>query len=401
MRRTQTGRTPLSEAYDTPFVFDKQLVSVASKVRVPERTKLLGPGHPLFDTLIEWAIRDARQAFAKGALLVDPNIAKPQRLWLVRSTIEDSRTEKRKRLAHERLTVVAMDHIGLRATSPSYLLNCLPPEGDPPMPDLPGRSTEEIQAWAYEEITEKQLRYVKNVRSEECDLRREYLNTAFTDLILELQSKLNDLQQGQLYGENNYQEQERLHKRIEELKARKAERLKELDLMRRLTANLPDVLTQAIVVPSPVAALESEKDVPSKGIPMRRDDEVEAIAMDVAMRYERSRGWTPTDVSSDREHYDIRSEGPNGEKRFIEVKGRSQTGAIILTGPEVDKLRQLGDRAWLYIVTYCKGEQPRLHIIQDPISKLNPEMLYRQVQYFVEESDWLDKGDKVHPREIL
>lgn len=388
-------RTPLSERYDTPFVFDKQLVSVASKVRVPERTKLLGPGHPLFDTLIEWAIRGARQAFAKGALLVDPNIAKPQRLWLVRSTIEDGRLESRKRLAHERLTVVAMDHMGLRATSPSYLLNCLPPEGDPPMPDLPERSTEEIQAWAYEEITEKQLRYVQTVRAEECNLRRQYLNTAFTDLILELQGELNDLQQAQLFGEDNSQERERLQRRIEELKARKAERLKELDLMMRLTANLPDVLTQAIVVPSPVAALESEKEVPSKGIPMRRDDEVEAIAMDVAMRYERSRGWTPTDVSSDGEHYDIRSEGPNGEKRFIEVKGRSQTGAIILTGPEVDKLRQLGDRAWLYIVTHCKGAQPRLRIIQDPISKLNPEMLYRQVQFLVEENDWARKGEEV------
>ena len=164
--------------------------------------------------------------------------------------------------------------------------------------------------------------------------------------------------------------------------------------MMRLTANFPDVLTQAIVVPSPVAALESEKEVPSKGIPMRRDDEVEAIAMDIAIRYERSRGWTPTDVSSDGEHYDIRSEGPNGEKRFIEVKGRSQTGAIILTGPEVDKLWQLGDRAWLYIVTFCRGERPKLRIIQDPISKLNPEMLYRQVQFVVKEADWATKGEE-------
>jgi superfamily II DNA or RNA helicase len=73
-------RVPLSDRYETPFVFDKQLVSVASKVRVPERTKLLGPGHPLFDALIEWAIREARQAFAKGALLVDPNIARPFRM---------------------------------------------------------------------------------------------------------------------------------------------------------------------------------------------------------------------------------------------------------------------------------------------------------------------------------
>lgn len=128
---------------------------------------------------------------------------------------------------------------------------------------------------------------------------------------------------------------------------------------------------------------------------MRRDDEVEAIAMDVTMRYERTRGWLPVDVSKDGEHYDIRSESPTGEKRFIEVKDRSPSGAIVLTGPELDKLRQLGDRAWLYIVTFCKSEKPRLRIIQDPISKLTPEMLYQQVQFIVEESDWANRGEEV------
>jgi hypothetical protein len=254
---------------------------------------------------------------------------------------------------------------------------------------------EEVQAWAYEEITEKQLSEVKKLRAEECDLRRQYLNTAFTDLILELQEELNDLQQAQLFGEDNSEERERLRQRIEDLKARKVERLKELELMMKLSANLPDLLTEAVVAPVPVATLEPEDGRPSKGVPMRRDDEVEAIAMDVAMRYERSRGWTPTDVSKDGEHYDVRSEGPDGEKRFIEVKGRAQSGAIVLTGPEVDKLRQLGERAWLYVVTFCKGERPKLRIIQDPISKLTPEMLYRQVQFLVEESDWAAHGEEV------
>lgn len=393
-------RQPLSDTYDTPFVFDKQLVSVASKVRVPERTKLMGPGHPLFDTLIEWAIREARHAFAMGATLVDPNIAKPQRVWLVRSTIEDSRAAgfqpafSRRKIAHERLAVVVQDHMGLRTTSPSYLLNCLAPETAVPVPDVESRTVEEIQAWAYEQITERQLDQVKAVRAEECDLRREYLNTAFTDLILELQEEQNDLQQAQLFGEENSEEVERLRSRIEELKARKADRLKELDLMMKLTANLPDVLTEAVIVPAPVATVETDE-APSKGVPMRRDDEVEATAMEVAMRYERSRGWTPVDVSHEGEHYDIRSEGPNGEKRFIEVKGRARSGAIILTGPEVDKLRQLGERAWLYIVTFCKGERPRLRVIQDPISKLNPEVLYRQVQFAVEEDDWAQQGEEV------
>ena len=128
---------------------------------------------------------------------------------------------------------------------------------------------------------------------------------------------------------------------------------------------------------------------------MRRDDEVEAIAMDVVMRYERTRNWTPYDVHNDGEHYDIRSESPSGEKCFIEVKGRAQSGAVMLTGPELDRLRQLGDRAWLYIVTFCKSERPRLRIIPDPAAQLKPEMLYRQVQWLVEEQDWKHVGEDV------
>ena len=392
-------RQLLPDNYQTPFVFDKQLVSVASRTRIPERTKLLGPGHALFDTLIEWTISEARQAFARGATLVDPNIARPQRVWLVRSTIDDDRRqwqrEGRKPPAHERLAVVVQDHLGLRTTSPSYLLNCAAPESAIPTPEIATRDAEEIQAWAYEQITEPQLDQLRVTRAEECELRREYLNTAFTDLILELQHELNDLQQADLFGDENAEDRERLRRRIEELGARKKERLNELDLMLNLSANLPDLLTEAVIAPVPVVSLEAAGDLSSRGFPMHRDDEVEAIAMDVAMRYERSRGWTPTDVSEDGEHYDVRSEGPGGEKRFIEVKGRAQSGGIVVTGPERDKLQQLGERAWLYVVTYCKGEKSRLRIIQDPFSKLTPEMLYRQVQYFVEEDDWARQGREV------
>jgi hypothetical protein len=290
--------------------------------------------------------------------------------------------------------------MGLRVTSPSYLLNCLPPAEPPAEPAAPERPTEDAQAWAYEEITEKQLAQVSASRTEECQLRREYLSTAFTDLILELQADLNELQHASLLGEDNADERIELEQRIEKLKVRRVERMKELDLMLKLTANLPDILTQAIVVPAPVATMEPSVVGSHGGVPMRRDDEVEAIAMDVAMRYERSRGWMPVDVSADGEHYDVRSESAAGEKRFIEVKGRADTGAIMLTGPELDKLRQLEDRAWLYIVTSCRGERPRLRVIQDPIPKLRPEMLYRQVQFLVDEDDWRGQGDDVDPRQF-
>lgn len=389
----------LENHYANPFVFDKELVSVVSTVRVPERTQLLGPGHPVFNTLIEWAIDNACQAFAKGTLLFDPNIAKPIRIWLIRSVIKDGRIQQRqsrqKPAAHEQLAVIIYDHLGFRTTSPSYLLNCTVPEKDSQIPDIPASSKNEILSLAYEQITERQLAKVKTERMQECDLRRDYLNSAFTDLIVELQGELNTLQQGQLFGDDNAEERKRLRKRVDELNSRKMERLKELDLMMRLSANLPDILTEAIVAPVPVVSLESEDETPSKDFPMRRDDEVEAIAMDAAMRYEQSRGWTPKDVSQDGEHYDVRSEGPNGEKRFIEVKGRAQTGPIIVTSAELDRLCQLHDRAWLYVVTFCRNEKPRLRIIQNPISNLNPKMLYRQIQYMVMENDWMQQGEEV------
>ncbi|MGH2592887.1 MAG: helicase-related protein [Anaerolineae bacterium] len=400
-------RLPVADRYDTPFVFDKELVSVASKVRVPEYTKLLGPGHPLFDALIEWAIRRARDAFTKGAIIIDPNIARPQRIWLVRSTIEDGRREEKKRLAHEQLSVVVADHLGLRATSPANLLNYASPDANVERPverpAVPDRSGDDVQMWVYEHLTEKQLAQVRAHRQAECDLRQRYLETTFTDLILDLQDQLNDLQQAQLLGADDAEERQKLERRIQQLKERKKQRIAELDLMLRLSANLPEMVTSALVVPSPVAVLETDEASPRRGVPMQRDDATERIAMDIVMRYERSRGWTPDDVSQDGEHYDIRSESPAGEKRFIEVKGRAESGAIILTGPELDKLQQLGERAWLYIVTDCKlalsetegGEKPRLRIIQNPGAKLTAEMLYKQVQWMVKKKDWQAHGEEV------
>jgi len=388
-------RLPIADKYDNPFVFDKTLVSVASRVRVPEFTKLLGPGHPLFDALIELAIRRARDAFARGVVLIDPNIAQPNRLWLVRSTINDGRHEQKTRKAHEQLSVVIADTLGIRSTSPAYLLTCTTPTNKVELPALPERTAEDIQAYAYEHITEEQLKRVREHREEECNLRRQYLNTTFTDLILDLQNKLNELQQEQLFGDDDPEERVKLEQRLQQLLVRKKERMGELDLMLRLAANLPEIITSAVVLPAPVAVLDTESATPTKGVAMRRDDEVERIAMDVTMSYERARGWTPYDVSKDGEHYDVRSESPTAERRFIEVKGRAQSGAVILTGPELDKLRQLADRAFLYIVTFCKGEKPRLRVIQDPIAKLTPEMLYRQVQFLVEERDWSGKGDEV------
>jgi hypothetical protein len=42
-----------------------------------------------------------------------------------------------------------------------------------------------------------------------------------------------------------------------------------------------------------------------------------------------------------------------------------------------------------------KGQRRRLWANPDPISKLNLEMLYRQVQFLVKEADWAGHGEGV------
>ena len=50
--------------------------------------------------------------------------------------------------------------------------------------------------------------------------------------------------------------------------------------------------------------------------------------MRVAMEYERSQRRTPDDVSRRGVGYDVRSEGPDDEVRYIEVKGHATTGDV-------------------------------------------------------------------------
>jgi hypothetical protein len=39
---------------------------------------------------------------------------------------------------------------------------------------------------------------------------------------------------------------------------------------------------------------------------------------------------------------------------------------------------------------------PRLRIIQNPMAHLSPEVLYRQAQFIVKETDWSTQGEETN-----
>ncbi len=169
-----------------------------------------------------------------------------------------------------------------------------------------------------------------------------------------------------------------------ELQRKKHDRLESLELMAQLSQKLPEVLGCAFVVP-----LTQVEYLGHYG--MSRDDEAEAIAMQTAMEYEVNAGWKPTDVSANNEGYDIRSISPDELKRYIEVKGRSaEDGSVMISENEMNRLAQLGDAAWLYIVMKCKST-PELYRIRNPHKALKFELKSKGVQYFLPMIEWQTK----------
>ena len=168
--------------------------------------------------------------------------------------------------------------------------------------------------WVLDTLSEPQLARTTKKRTDECLIRQEYLEGAFQDLIADLTQELNELQQAELFGDKNQDEQDKLQSHIEELRKRRTERLQELEEMILLSFETPEVIGAALLIP-----LRDKKDVEQIG--MHRDDEVERIAMETVMSSEKEQGRTPYDVSKDNLGYDIRSVASDESRRYIEVKG--------------------------------------------------------------------------------
>jgi hypothetical protein len=152
---------------------------------------------------------------------------------------------------------------------------------------------------------------------------------------------------------------------LDRLNERLEGRLRELEMERHCTIADITHLGRAWVFPHP------ERATPAMA-PMVRDEEIERIAVEVATKFEESRGWQVESVEADNRGFDLISRRPHPEDpktfievRFIEVKGRAGIGEIALTANEYKTAGRLKADFWLYAVFNCGGT-PQLHTIQDP-----------------------------------
>ncbi len=370
------------------FCFDKQIFLDYQALGDLGTVHYINPGNPVFDSLVKVVRNTYREDMLKGTVLISPDDKEPYFAFFVKSQIIDNRpTKVDDSIVDERLLMVyKADEKEFRLTSPAKFIDLHPPT-DFTKPISPPEvfSANEVIEWSFENITIHQLNDTEAHVQKDASDRKGYLETSFTHVIMDLQAEIQELQSKVLFGDNKVQEKlSKKQERVNELIQKKKSRLEHLDLMGQLSPKAPEILGCAYVVPLTQVEYQGHYG-------MSRDDEAEAIAMKTVMDYEISQNWKPEDVSANNEGYDIRSVSPVEIKRYIEVKGRSgNDGSVMLSENEMNRLAQLGDAAWLYIVMNCKNT-PELFRIQNPAKQLNFQQKSKGIQYFLPMEEWKNK----------
>ncbi len=341
----------------------------------------LHPGEPLFDRFRAWVCdRFGREAL-RGAVFVDPQADRPYLFHLALVTVERQADPALPALA--RGEMLAYRLVGLRqeeggqseACPVEYLLLLKGGEGMPASTRglAAGAGTAQEAARDYARAT---------VAEALADERRQAL-------LATLPERLDFLSRGYAYQDAELAAaRSRLTERAREGDARaKGELARVKERQRVLEARREEALATArrepeLIVPGEVTFLAHAIVVPSAEPEDKRryDAAVEALAVKVARAYEEANGAVLADVStpalalaaglSEHPGFDLLSKRPEGEERFVEVKGRAGVGDVELTENEWIKACNLGERYWLYVVYDCASPQPRLLMVRDPFRRL-------------------------------
>ena len=369
------------------ITFDKDQTGAYQEV------EFIGPGHPLFEGIVDRVLREFGPALLRGTVFYDADADRPEVLWLLKAGIEDGRS----RPIGQRLFAVHAVEGRYHKIQPYALLDLKSPDS-PPAPSAPlaqaAHEEDAVIDWALEEIVSPYFKEVSDRRSQELAIKEKYVRKSLQFLISESNRKIaqyarklrefrseNDPKRLGLQG-NRAQEVERR----DQLSHRLKDRLAELEHERHLAEQPVEVIGVAVILPlvSAPFAPAAETQVAQA---MKSDPEVEAIAIRVTKEYEVREGRKPVSVEEENCGWDITSLAGGQVTRYIEVKGRADTGAVALTPNEWIKAQRFGKDYWLYIVTGCRSE-PRLHLIQDPAAKLRPAEEVSVVRYIVTQDQW-------------
>ena len=350
-------------------------ISFDKKIAQKENIEFVSFGHPLFEALLSWVMKQGEKELIKGATFLDPDGRYDGIIYFIEGEVRDA-----KGIVGKRIFALYDDGKEIREVNSKIIWELIPFEKveesiNPDENKIIGFSLNLIDKYI-EELLEE--------RERQAEIKRKYGLKSLNDLIVELDNEIIEYEDRKAKGEkvdivitNKKEQREKYKEALENLK-------KEIDYETSLYPSTPKILTIIRVIS------KKSKDE------MVSDEEIERIGMEIAMDFERREGRIPEDVSKENLGYDIKSKGEK-EVRYIEVKARVDEGQVALTQNEWFMAKRFGEKYYLYVVVNC-GKKPELYIINNPSAILNPEEKIEVVRYMVSPKEWKEKGIRVNVR---
>ena len=330
----------------------------------------LHPGEPIFDTVRAAFLEKFNTEGARGAVYFDPQADEPYLFYLAKIPIVRQTADK-PHVLEAMLVGVKCFADGRCEETPAHLLLTLTPwTGQQNVPttlsaewlDL-ANNLDPVKNFVRENFGEPKLRHIRDALQTELENKTQRIKISFNarkgELLKQRLNLRNDVAKGVPAAQTKLNNCERaLDALPDKRKAAEA----------RLTAEIENtqlgpvsVYVRAFVAPGSI----------DETVPTRTLRDAEAIAIKTVIAYEKGRGADIQDVSNPslKRGFDLQSNRPNGEVRYIEVKGRAGITSVELTANEWRQAANHGDRYWLYVVYHCDTE-PRLYRCQDPFGTL-------------------------------
>ena len=173
------------------------------------------------------------------------------------------------------------------------------------------------------------------------------LQQSANDSLSEMQMRLERQHEDQAAGKDMGIAIRTTNEQIETLTADLRTRRSELEHRKVTSIQTPRVVGVTAVIPGPVPR------VMEQGRGGGDNTTVEMAAMKVAMDHESAYGRSSIDVSKTGVEYDVRSEGSDGQVRYIEVKGHPTTGDVVLYHTEWQMAHRMRDEFFIYEVNHA------------------------------------------------
>jgi len=356
---------PLQTAYER-VTFDKDHVAADPASQSLIRAELLTPGHPLLKALIATTLDRYGGTLGTGTTFVDPTDAGdvPRVLIYLEHTITDGRLEHGTRKVVSRrfqfVEVTADGDITDPGAEPYLGYEPLDDHTAGLLTDLDtawadGGVDQTGRSWATANLATPHFAEVADVTKARLDRTRRAVEERLNSEIRHWDARAAELKQQELHGKKPRLNSGRARQRADDLEARKARRLRELDIEADLVNHAPTVVAAALVVPQGLI------DQLGGGLPPEMDQEVaketDRRAVAAVMAAERALGRLPVEQAHNNPGFDILSEDPTtGIVYQIEVKGhRPDTEEIKVRGPQVRQAKQNPERFRLAVVRVPHG----------------------------------------------